>query len=264
MTQKDASNDSTHQEIPTLSMCVSEAGVDWPKLMVYLDHQAQAFPLISSLSRVSRLSPGITLIVTVIGLLILCAFGRSAAIICDAGGLLYPGYKTYKVIKHFEGNATIRRAATAELDGAIGIDGSMPQEQLIFWAKYWVVYSLAFILKYPLFAIFFWCPFYDIFRLCLTVALFHPKLKGAELVFNFFVFPLLIQYEKHIDAAIEFVETKIGDFVQSRNGKILSKVNGHVTTKLAEGEKYLKSAAMFAKHMEYDKDSDGSDSYELD
>ncbi|ORM41778.1 HVA22-like protein i [Babesia sp. Xinjiang] len=197
------------RQVPRLTECYHDGAVDWEKLLAYLDHHAEAFPLMTSLARILKLSPGIVLSISVVSVIILFACGKGTAMICDAAGLLYPGYKTYKVIKHFDGNPAIRRAATQELNGAVGIDGSTPQEQLMFWAKYWVVYSLAFVFKYILFAVFFWFPFFDIFKLCFAVAMFHPKLKGAEVVFNLLVFPVLIQYEQRIDSALDFLDKKM-------------------------------------------------------
>lgn len=230
------------------------------KLMAYLDHQAQAFPLMNALSRILRLSPGMTLVLTTFAMLVLMSCGKSTGVVCDAIGLLYPGYKTYKVIKHFDANPSIRRAATEELSGAIGIDGSLPQEQLLFWAKYWVVYSLAFALKYPLAALFFWFPLFEVCKLFFTVALFHPKLKGAEGVFNILVFPFLIQYERHIDSSLDYVESKIGTFVKSHCGKTFeSKVKKNISNKLAKAEAGLNAAAMLIKSINGEQDDEADE-----
>ncbi|GIX63483.1 HVA22/TB2/DP1 family protein, putative [Babesia caballi] len=234
--------DEATRDTPKLSECFQNGAVDWPKLMVYLDHHAEAFPLISSASRIVKLSPGVSLIIAAVTLVILFAFGRGTSMICDAAGLLYPGYKTYKVIKHFNENPEIRREATQEMTGAIGVDSSTPQEQLMFWAKYWVVYSLAFVFKYVFLAVFFWFPFFDIFRLFLAVALFHPKLRvgrrtwctstsqGAEVVFDFVVFPFLIQYEKRIDGILDFTEKKMSSVMEHYKQRVLnSGPKGHAS-----------------------------------
>ncbi|GFE55135.1 HVA22 TB2 DP1 family protein [Babesia ovis] len=198
---------------PKLTACFHSGSIDWTKLVAYLDYQAEAFPLMTSIARIVKLPPGIVLSISCFSVLVLFAVGKGTTMICDAAGLLYPGYKTYKVIKHFDANPAIRRAATEELSNAIGIDSSSPQEQLMFWAKYWVVYSIAFVFKYLLFAFFFWFPFFDLFKLCFAIAMFHPKLRGAEVVFNLVVFPILVQYEKRIDDALDFVDKKIGELV---------------------------------------------------
>lgn len=232
----------------TLSMCVRDGQIDWHLVMDYLDIQARAFPLIGSFSRIVRIPPGVVLLGMLLVLLILVACGKSTSILCDIVGLLYPGYKTYKVIKHFEGSPSIRRAATAELTGAIGIDGSDPDEQLKFWAKYWIVYSLSYVLKYPIIAFFFWFPFLDLFKLFLTVALFHPRLRGAELVFNVFLFPFLLQYEKQIDSAIDYLEAKVGTFVGNAYGQSFEdRVKRQLASKLATAEAYVRAPTQMLK-----------------
>ncbi|CDR93803.1 HVA22-like protein putative [Babesia bigemina] len=232
-------NLSSPREAPKFWDCFQDGAVDWIKLTRYFDYQAEAFPLMTSISRVVKLSPGIILIISIVALLIIFACGKGTTIICDAAGLLYPGYKTYKVIKLFDGCPAIRRAATQELNGAIGIDGSTPQEQLMFWAKYWVVYSLAFVFKYMLYAVFFWVPFQDLFKLCFVVMMFHPKLRGAELVFNFFVFPFLIQYEKRIDGALDFVDKKMDELMKNYSHYAM---NPKLKERMAQGAATWKAA----------------------
>eukprot|EP00371_Babesia_bovis_P003553 XP_001612200.1 hypothetical protein [Babesia bovis T2Bo] len=217
------------RKAPSVTELYQDGAVNWPKVLEYLNYQAEALPLMTSIARIIQIPPGIVLFISTISVLIIFSIGKGTAMICDAAGLLYPGYKTYKVIKHFDGNPAIRRAATEELSGAIGIDGSKPQEQLMFWAKYWVVYSLGFVFKYILFAIFFWFPFFDIFKLCFAIAMFHPKLRGAEYVFNFVVFPILIQYEKRIDDTLGYVESKVGEtFGQYGLGAVSAGLRSHL------------------------------------
>lgn len=101
-------------------------------------------------------------------LIMMCiVFGFFSDILTAIVGMLYPAYMSFKAIE------------TNEEDD---------DKQ---WLIYWVVFSFLHISDGVLSMILKFFPFYYPLKVILYVFLFHPKTKGALLIYNIFLKPLL-------------------------------------------------------------------------
>jgi len=98
--------------------------------------------------------------------------------LCNLIGFAYPIYASFKALKS---------------------DGQDDDTQ---WLTYWVVFGF-FTLIESLFAIFSKSMFYFIFKAVFLVWAFLPQTRGAQLVFDKLIDPILVRYEGGIDAGLD-------------------------------------------------------------
>lgn len=119
-------------------------------------------------------------LVLVSGIVALFLFITSMAsyLLSSLIGFLYPAYMSFKAIQ------------------------STDKEDDKQWLTYWVVFSIFQIFDGLLSSILSFLPFYYIFKVAFYVYLFHPKTKGANLIYTKLVNPLLSKHQVFIDSKL--------------------------------------------------------------
>lgn len=133
---------------------------------------------LKDLSAKIKVKPSILLggLFTFIVLLIALNFG--ACILTSSVGFLYPAYMSFKAIE------------------------SKDTKDDTQWLTFWVVYAVCTIFDPLLNQILYFIPFYYLFKLAFYIYLFHPKSKGASMLYHLGV----KNFWKKIESNIEKVE----------------------------------------------------------
>lgn len=76
------------------------------------------------------------------------------------------------------------------------------------WITYWVVFALFGLLDDWYEVLLWWLPFYYPIKLMVLTALFWPKRRGAEKLYDKTIRKIYIRYEETIDKAFESFMTK--------------------------------------------------------
>ena len=118
----------------------------------------------------------------VIVTILVASFG--GPILCDLVGTLYPAYMSYRAIESLE-------------------TGDDKQ-----WLTYWVVYASTKLMDATQTTLFFWIPFYDIFKLVFLVFLFHPKTMGATHIYDNLLAPVLLKAEDKMQVTVNDFDKK--------------------------------------------------------
>ncbi|KAM3146608.1 hypothetical protein pb186bvf_001138 [Paramecium bursaria] len=90
-------------------------------------------------------------------------------------GVLYPSYKS------------IQALSSSEKDD---------DKQ---WLTYWVVFSTITVVDSSFGFVLEFIPFYHLIRLALFVSLFHPKLQGAQVIYDKFIAPNYVKYHEQLE-----------------------------------------------------------------
>ena len=142
-------------------------------------HELEKIPILKELHAKTQVKPAYIGLgaLTIAALLWIIGFGSS--FLQFLVGFLYPAYMSFKAIEN-----------TKETD----------DDKL--WLTYWVVFSFLYvfdgIISYVLSII----PFAGLLKIPFIIWLFHPKTKGALLIYNRVVRDLLRKYEGQIDSGI--------------------------------------------------------------
>jgi len=106
-------------------------------------------------------------------------------------GFLYPAYMSFKALETPD-------------------DGDDIQ-----WLTYWVVFVLISFLDSVFGTVLSLIPLYHLVKLVFYVYLFYPKSKGATVIYNSFLRPLIQKYEGQIDATLGKVRS-VGETIESK------------------------------------------------
>jgi len=112
---------------------------------------------------------------------------------------VYPTFASFKAIED---------AASGRVEG-LGVE---------HWLKFWVVCGVAALLEGIVHGLFFWIPFYSVFRLVFVVWLYLPLTSGAQAIYAVAVAPLLRRHRPTCDAYLGRVSGKISS-IRARDGK---------------------------------------------
>ena len=103
---------------------------------------------------------------------------------------------------------------------------SQSRDETKLWLTYWVVFSLFFFIEYLIDIILFWVPFYYLIKLLFLLYLYMPQVRGAVMVYNYIIRPILLKHEKMIDDTVQ----KISQTATSH----LTQITGNLTEKLVQ------------------------------
>ena len=90
-------------------------------------------------------------------------------------GVVLPSYATFKALKQ-----------------------KTPQTRLL-WLRYWVVFGFVYVLQMISDQSLSWMPLYNEFKVCAIIWLTMSKASGAQVVYAYVIYPLLVENESKID-----------------------------------------------------------------
>jgi len=67
-----------------------------------------------------------------------------------------------------------------------------------YWLTYWVVYGSLSLFESFIDGVFFWLPFYFIFKIIFLGWAYHPQYKGAQVIYEKFLGPIFVGVEKEV------------------------------------------------------------------
>jgi len=102
----------------------------------------------------------------------------AASLVANLVGFVYPAYASFKALE------------------------SPGDEDDKLWLTYWVVYSSFSVLEFFSDWLLFWLPFYFLLKLIFLVYLFVPRYKGAVVIYDNIIRPILKRHEAQIDQKI--------------------------------------------------------------
>ncbi len=103
-------------------------------------------------------------------------------------GFLYPAYMTFKTVESIE---------------------NVQDDKL--WLCYWVVFSITNVLDRFLNTILAIIPFYSFLKIGFIVWLFHPRARGALVIYEKLIKKVLKQYESDIDEKLARLKDKLDE-----------------------------------------------------
>uniref|UniRef100_A0A3B0MPR0 TB2/DP1, HVA22 family, putative n=1 Tax=Theileria annulata TaxID=5874 RepID=A0A3B0MPR0_THEAN len=252
---KETKKDEKNSEVKTsfvrrLSSNICTKSCELTKFFELFESYAKNLSLVRLFSEKLRISPGIVLLGLMLLIFMFLVSKLGGSLICDAVGFLYPSYKSYKVLKsceqkgastrsnptkQYETARSVNESEEKEAEGSNSVKKQVPnnvaeetKKDLVYWNKYWIVFSLGFIFNYVANIFLYWLPFYYVLKLVFIVVLLHPKLQGAELIYNFLIAPLLDRYESTIDNTLATLETTADQlFIKYGVAKLSDKLNDY-------------------------------------
>lgn len=101
-----------------------------------------------------------------------------------AFGVVQPGYHTFKALKQ------------------------KTQQTRLLWLRYWVVFAFLWVIQSLSDVTLYWLPFYNEFKILMTIWLTASKASGAQLVYAYGIYPLLAQNEAALDKTLSSIKKK--------------------------------------------------------
>lgn len=112
-------------------------------------------------------------------------FGIGGNLITNLVGYVYPAYESFKALE------------------------TQSQRMMRTWLTYWIVYSCFSLIEVFVDWILYWLPLYYCVKLVFLAWLMIPSLGGAEIVYKCTIQPVLRQYRKRIDTAIDDAANRV-------------------------------------------------------
>ncbi|KAJ3675126.1 hypothetical protein LUZ60_004168 [Juncus effusus] len=82
-------------------------------------------------------------------------------------------------------------------------------EQLRFWCQYWIIVAIVMIVETV--GVFVqWIPMYGEAKLAFLLYLWYPKNKGADVIYDTFLRPYVMQYEPDIEQRLAYLRANAG------------------------------------------------------
>jgi len=93
--------------------------------------------------------------------------------------------------------------------------------ELLTWGKYWTVFALfSSIESIADVLVAFWLPFYDDLKLSAMTSM----VLGSSMIFDSFVFPFFLRYEKRLDQELKRIREQSSHLIKKFGGDILQSV----------------------------------------
>jgi len=142
-------------------------------------HELEKIPLLKDLHAKTQVKPAYVGLgaLTVAALLWIIGYGSS--FLQFLVGFLYPAYMSFKAIEN-----------------------TRDSEDDKLWLTYWVVFSFLYVFDGIIGYVLSIIPFAGLLKIPFIIWLFHPKTKGALLIYNRVVRDILRKYEGQIDSGI--------------------------------------------------------------
>jgi len=156
-----------------------------------LEERLTGYPTVELLSKKTGISKGYLALYTIIFLFAFVMFGFGAGALCDLIGVVYPIFQSFKAIRS---------------------EGKEDDSQ---WLTYWVVYGFFSVAEAFTDRLFFWIPFYYVFKVVFLIWCMHPVTKGANQIYKRVLEPTLSTWDKRV----EQVKTSVSGSFASNNNK---------------------------------------------
>lgn len=140
-------------------------------------------------------------------LLIFVLLEWGSFLITSLVGFVYPAYMSFKAIESSDSNDDTQ------------------------WLTYWVVYAFFTVFNDIVVYCLGFIPFFYILKVALYIWMFHPRTKGAVLVYSKAIKPLLTRYEGKIDRFSNAAEENIS--LLADKGKNIADIGGNIAKKVA-------------------------------
>jgi len=140
-------------------------------------------------------------------LLIFVVLEFGSFLITSLVGFVYPAYMSFKAVESTETSDDTQ------------------------WLTYWVVYSFFTVFNDMLFIVLGFIPFLYIIKAVLYVWMFHPRTKGAQVIYEKVIKPLLLKYEGKLDRVTNRAEE--GMAFLAEQGKNAREFGGDLAKKTA-------------------------------
>ncbi|ETW20487.1 hypothetical protein PFFVO_00540 [Plasmodium falciparum Vietnam Oak-Knoll (FVO)] len=176
--------------------------LDVSRVFNNIDDYVKKYPFLNNIGKKFGVKPSYIIVPFSVFLFLSLVFGWGAAIICNVVGFAYPAYQSFKAVE------------------------SQSRDETKLWLTYWVVFSLFFFIEYLIDIILFWVPFYYLIKLLFLLYLYMPQVRGAVMVYNYIIRPILLKHEKMIDDTVQ----KISQTATSH----LTQITGNLTEKLVQ------------------------------
>lgn len=188
-----ASDEHAFQEVRNRMERSEKGAAYFHRLFDDADKYLADSPLAQKASAFTGVRPSV--LVAGLGLFLIVSLGTGlgGGLVCDVAGFLYPAWMSFRAIE------------------------SPGSEDDKLWLTYWVVYGAFSIAEYFVDFILFWVPFYYMAKFCFLLYLALPCFKGAEVVYNVFIRPFLLQHREPIDNCVDklgAVSTKAAEGLQ--------------------------------------------------
>jgi len=151
-----------------------------------LDSLLAKYPFAQKIKAQAGVRPAYVVIAIATLVLLFVLFGIGAHAVCNLTGFAYPIYASFKALK---------------------TPGKGDDTQ---WLTYWIVYGFFSFIESFTDILMRWIPFYYVFKVAFLIYCYLPQTLGANKIYNAFLHPYFVKYERKIDKAIaegeEFVE----------------------------------------------------------
>ena len=141
----------------------------------YLDDELSQFPFIKDLEKKTGV-PKVYLtsgLVLVASLLLVLNFG--GVLISNLIGFVYPAYASFEA-----------------LETVTAVDDQL-------WLTYWIVFSFFSVIEVFSDSLLGWFPFYFLLKSVFLIWCYAPQTRGASLIYQGFIRPVLISFRGHVD-----------------------------------------------------------------
>ncbi|UKK02357.1 hypothetical protein MACK_001716 [Theileria orientalis] len=229
-----------------VSKSIVSRSADLNKVLEFFERHAKNLSFVQCVAVKLNMPAGVVLMLLSCMVLLFFVSRIGGSIICDSVGFLYPSYKSFKVLKQGDKlnaqgsqlklNDKASDADTAKAKEELCKDLELNKKQLIYWTKYWVVFSLGFIFNYFANMFLYWIPFFYFGKLLFIVLLLHPKLQGAELIYNLLIAPILHKYESIIDSTVVTIENTADQLTKYGVDKLSGRLRDYATRQALSSE----------------------------
>ena len=151
-------------------------------------HELEKVQVLKDLSVKTNVKPAYMGLAAITVVALFAIIGHGGTWLSFLIGFLYPAYKSFKALETK--------------------DDSNDDKQ---WLTYWVVFSFMHVFEDALAIVLSIIPFSNVLKIAFNIWLFHPRTKGALVIYESFLRDFLHKYESKIDAKIEALQKTVGD-----------------------------------------------------
>ncbi len=148
-------------------------------------HELDKVQILKDIQAKTQIRPAYLGLGAIVLAALLALLGYGSTLLFFVIGFLYPAYKSFKAIE------------------------SKDLEDDKQWLTYWAVFSFIHVFDPILSFVFKIIPFFMLVKLAFNIWLLHPKTRGAYVIYNNAIKPLLKKYEGLIDTHIDKVKKTV-------------------------------------------------------